>query len=257
MAIPRCRKRPSSICLIPIRTIPCASATLSRLKASAPLTDISAASPRTNRHLRIPTVISHDRSVDLDESHSALPINLQKTVVRLSQVDSSDLAPVPSRWRSSAVRSISARSSGPPSAPVLRISDRNVPDRYSQSGKWSILRNPGNFMGIKPSRNYQILLSARLLLSSDRHGRTVGHIYVNGIDLNAELVKRGAAWVYRKYARDLDLFDMERDAKLNKRRLWSLPEAEQIPPWNGGRINLSSGRQVSVFAIGSQTDQRK
>lgn len=66
---------------------------------------------------------------------------------------------------------------------------------------------------------------------TDRYGRTVGRVYVDRIDINAELVRRGAAWVYRKYSRDLDLFDMERDARLNRRGLWNLPESEHIPPW--------------------------
>lgn len=74
--------------------------------------------------------------------------------------------------------------------------------------------------------------------ATDRYGRTVGRVYVDRIDINAELVRRGAAWVYRKYSRDLDLFDMERDAKLNKRGLWNLPESEQVPPWEWRKNKL-------------------
>ena len=33
---------------------------------------------------------------------------------------------------------------------------------------------------------------------TDRYGRTVGRVYVGGVDVNAEMVKQGAAWVYRK-----------------------------------------------------------
>ena len=35
---------------------------------------------------------------------------------------------------------------------------------------------------------------------TDRYGRTVGRVYVGGLDVNAEMVERGAAWVYRTYA---------------------------------------------------------
>lgn len=65
----------------------------------------------------------------------------------------------------------------------------------------------------------------------DRYKRTVGRVYVGEVDVNAELVKRGAAWVYRRYVKDYSLFDLERDAKLNRRGLWKLPEAERVPPW--------------------------
>ena len=65
----------------------------------------------------------------------------------------------------------------------------------------------------------------------DRYKRTVGRVYVGEVDVNAELVKRGAAWVYRKYVKDYSLFDLEREARTNKRGLWNLPEAERVPPW--------------------------
>jgi hypothetical protein len=62
--------------------------------------------------------------------------------------------------------------------------------------------------------------------------------YVGSLDVNAEQVKRGMAWVYRKYARDQALFALEQEAKSAKRGLWADPHA--IPPWesrHGGRAN--------------------
>jgi endonuclease YncB( thermonuclease family) len=63
----------------------------------------------------------------------------------------------------------------------------------------------------------------------DRYGRVVERVYVGDLDVNAEQVKRGMAWVYRKYARDQTLFALEHEAKNAKRGLWSDPHA--IPPW--------------------------
>ena len=37
---------------------------------------------------------------------------------------------------------------------------------------------------------------------TDRYGRTVGRVYADGSDVNAGMVRRGAAWVYRQYAKD-------------------------------------------------------
>lgn len=34
---------------------------------------------------------------------------------------------------------------------------------------------------------------------TDKYGRTVGRVYVGTVDVNAEMVKQGAAWVYRQY----------------------------------------------------------
>ena len=72
----------------------------------------------------------------------------------------------------------------------------------------------------------------------DRYGRTVGRVYVNGRDVNAELVRSGYAWVYRKYATDRSLYGVEADAKAEQRGLWGSPEAKRVPPWewrHGGK----------------------
>lgn len=66
----------------------------------------------------------------------------------------------------------------------------------------------------------------------DRYGRTVGRVYVGNIDVNAEMIRQGAAWVYRQYAKDRTLYGLEDQAKADKRGLWALPEAERCEPWN-------------------------
>lgn len=70
----------------------------------------------------------------------------------------------------------------------------------------------------------------------DRYGRTVGRVYVNELDVNAEMVKLGAAWVYRKYASDQSLYALEKQAKQKRAGIWNLPEAEQIPPWEWRKV---------------------
>ena len=67
---------------------------------------------------------------------------------------------------------------------------------------------------------------------TDRYGRTVGRVYVGSLDVNAEMVKQGAAWVYRQYLKDQSLLAIEQQAKAAKRGLWGLPEAERCPPWD-------------------------
>jgi endonuclease YncB( thermonuclease family) len=65
---------------------------------------------------------------------------------------------------------------------------------------------------------------------TDRYGRTVGRVYVGGQDVNAMMVRRGGAWVYRRYSDDAALLRLEREAQAQRRGLWSLPEAERVPP---------------------------
>jgi endonuclease YncB( thermonuclease family) len=69
---------------------------------------------------------------------------------------------------------------------------------------------------------------------TDRYGRTVADVRLGpSLDsrhLNAEQVKRGMAWWYRKYApRDTTLQRLEQEARTAKRGLWA--EAKPTPPW--------------------------
>ena len=66
---------------------------------------------------------------------------------------------------------------------------------------------------------------------TDRYGRAVGRVRADGRDVNAEMVRRGAVWVYRQYNRDPALPRLEAEARATRRGLWALPEAERVPPW--------------------------
>ena len=66
---------------------------------------------------------------------------------------------------------------------------------------------------------------------TDRYGRTVARVVAGGTDVNAELVRQGAVWVYRQYSRDRSLLALEKQARAAKRGLWALPESERMPPW--------------------------
>lgn len=64
----------------------------------------------------------------------------------------------------------------------------------------------------------------------DRYGRTLALVTCNGIDANAEQVRQGMAWVYRRYtSKDSPLYAVEGEAKAAKRGLWA--DAEPMPPW--------------------------
>lgn len=76
----------------------------------------------------------------------------------------------------------------------------------------------------------------------DRYGRRVGKILLDGKDVNIEQIRRGLAWFYRHYDRELSDADRqsydreEVEAKDHRRGLWADPQP--IPPWEfraGGR----------------------
>ena len=47
----------------------------------------------------------------------------------------------------------------------------------------------------------------------DRYGRTVGRVFEGSRHVNAEMVRQGAAWVYRQYNRDPLLLKVEAEAR--------------------------------------------
>ena len=71
-------------------------------------------------------------------------------------------------------------------------------------------------------------------VDTDQYGRTVGRIYVGDLDVSAEMIRQGAAWVYRDYVTDESLFAVETDARDTQRGLWGLSEA-RVPPWEWRR----------------------
>ena len=68
-------------------------------------------------------------------------------------------------------------------------------------------------------------------LDTDRYGRTVAHVWNGTTHLNAEMVKRGAAWFYSKYAPRETLYYIEQEARDAKRGLWTLPLKDRVEPW--------------------------
>jgi len=77
------------------------------------------------------------------------------------------------------------------------------------------------------------------VLDEDQYGRTVARVYrlPDELWVNAELVRRGHAWVYRRHVRDKRLYDMERDAKSREAGLWALPDSQRTPPWEWRRAH--------------------
>lgn len=71
---------------------------------------------------------------------------------------------------------------------------------------------------------------------SDRYGRQVGKVLIQGVDVNLEQVSRGLAWHYKAYAREQAAVDQSKyasaeDAARSARKgLWR--DAAPMPPWD-------------------------
>ena len=95
----------------------------------------------------------------------------------------------------------------------------------------------GQAFGRRSEQSLRELVGRKTVLmtwrTSDRHGRPIATIEVDGMDVSREQVRRGMAWVYRRYSRDEDLLRIEQEARDARRGLWSDPHA--IAPWEWRR----------------------
>ncbi len=85
------------------------------------------------------------------------------------------------------------------------------------------------------------------LVGSDKYRRMVAVVSVGGVNVNAEMVRMGLAWVRRAYNPAPELIRLEDQARKNGLGLWA--EEEPVPPWVwrrmhprrlADRINLSA-----------------
>ena len=81
----------------------------------------------------------------------------------------------------------------------------------------------------------------------DRYGRSVGVIQTGNTNINAEMVKRGGAWAYRRYLSDQRYLIWERQAQQSRRGLWGLQADQIMAPWDwrAARRNVTGSRAFS------------
>lgn len=67
------------------------------------------------------------------------------------------------------------------------------------------------------------------VLSCDQYGRYVGKIYLNGKDINGEMIRSGYAWHYYHFDSNPVYARFMLDAQRSNRGLWQ--EVHPTPPW--------------------------
>ena len=75
----------------------------------------------------------------------------------------------------------------------------------------------------------------------DRYDRLVARLWLGDLEVNAEMIERGYAWVYRRYADDPAYCALEKAARDLRRGLWT-PQPPVIAPWEWRRRKTLEGR---------------
>lgn len=66
-------------------------------------------------------------------------------------------------------------------------------------------------------------------MDTDRYGRTIGMVFIEGKNVNEELLRAGLAWHYKYYDKNPEWDKLEEDARVAKSGLWSM--ADPVAPW--------------------------
>ena len=102
----------------------------------------------------------------------------------------------------------------------IRLAQIDAPEKAQAFGRRSE-HSPRELVGKR-----QVELAWKSL---DRYGRPVAQVSVDGLDVNAEQVRRGFAWVFRRYSHDAALIALKAHAKTAELGLWADPRT--IAPW--------------------------
>ncbi len=104
----------------------------------------------------------------------------------------------------------------------LRLAEIDAPER-------------GQAWGKRAARALAALVNGQVLrvefVEIDRYGREVSRVFAGDVCVACALVREGHAWAFRKYLRDPEFLDWEREARSARRGLWSLPAHTFVPPW--------------------------
>lgn len=74
----------------------------------------------------------------------------------------------------------------------------------------------------------------------DMYGRLLTTVYVDGRNVNEEMVRRGLAWHYKHFSNDTRLEYLERMARKEKLNIWS--KKNPVPPYEYRKIKKKKNR---------------
>ena len=69
-----------------------------------------------------------------------------------------------------------------------------------------------------------------IIRNKDRYGRFVCEVYLgDSTYVNAEIVKAGYAWHFTRYSDNVELAELQDEARNDRRGLWQ--DSDPLPPW--------------------------
>lgn len=117
----------------------------------------------------------------------------------------------------------------------VRLSEIDAPESGQGFGRASKTALSGMCMG----REARVVSLGRDRKYKDR---IIGRVFCNGVDVSAEQVSQGMAWVYDSYVQDRNFYQLQERARSAGLGLWSQPNPVQPWVWRRGE----QARKASV-----------
>lgn len=114
----------------------------------------------------------------------------------------------------------------------IRLSDIDAPETYHGGGRPGQPYSQASKQSLVSLANGQ--QASATCYERDRYERLVCTVFVNGLNVNAEQLRRGMAWANdasRRYVRNPQTYALEAEAKAAGAGLWSARSPRPVPPW--------------------------
>ena len=118
---------------------------------------------------------------------------------------------------------------GPSGLLKIRLAEIDAPEKAQTFGETSKQSLSGMVLG------KQVKVVSQAL---DQYGRRVGHLSLDGLDVNAEQIRRGMAWEYSNFHSNKALIALQNEAKQAPRGLWA--HGSPTPPWEWRKLHPST-----------------
>jgi endonuclease YncB( thermonuclease family) len=111
----------------------------------------------------------------------------------------------------------------------IRLAEIDAPEKAQTFGETSKQSLSGMVLG----KQVKVISQA-----VDQYGRLVAHLSVDGLDVNAEQIRRGMAWEYSNFHSNKALIALQEEARQAPRGLWA--QSDPTPPWEWRKLHPST-----------------
>ncbi len=131
----------------------------------------------------------------------------------------------------------------------IRMAEIDAPEKAQTFGETS----KNSLSGMVLGKQVKVVSQA-----VDQYGRMVAHLSVDGLDVNAEQIRRGMAWEYSHFHGNKELVALQEEARREPRGLWAL--SDPLPPseWRKLHPNVDDKRHAAAApAVASGCGSKK